>query len=120
MSATPACIATMLETWNTPDPAARRAKAEAALVADAEFVDPHYDIRGVEAFLAMVEAFQGKYPNARIERTSGRSPACSRSKSALHAMPRQPSWHRICPQMPPMRIICGCFFSSSAASSSTG
>ncbi|MDX2233574.1 MAG: nuclear transport factor 2 family protein [Hyphomonadaceae bacterium] len=71
MSATTACIATMLEAWNTPDPAALRTLAAAALTADAEFVDPHNDIRGVDAFVAMVEAFQRKYAGARIARTSG-------------------------------------------------
>lgn len=71
MSATSACIVTMLETWNTRDPAAMRDKARAALAADAEFVDPHNDIRGIDAFIAMVEAFQARYPDAHIQRTSG-------------------------------------------------
>lgn len=71
MSAIPTCITTMLDVWNTRDPAALRSKAEAALTSDAEFVDPHYDIRGVEAFIEMVQAFHAKYADARVERTSG-------------------------------------------------
>jgi SnoaL-like domain len=65
------CLFTMLEAWNTRDPEALRAKVDAALTADMEFVDPHYDIRGIEPFIAMVLALQAKYPDVRIERTSG-------------------------------------------------
>jgi hypothetical protein len=64
-------IFTMLDAWNTRDPAAMRALVEAAVAPDIEFVDPHNDIRGIEPFIAMVQAFQSKYPDVRIAPASG-------------------------------------------------
>lgn len=44
---------------------------EAALTEDVEFVDPNYDIVGIEAFIAQVREFRAKEGRARLLPTSG-------------------------------------------------
>jgi hypothetical protein len=64
------CFAEALASWNERDATRMRGHVERAMTPDVEFCDPHYDIRGIEAFVAMVKAFQEKYPNATVVRTS--------------------------------------------------
>jgi hypothetical protein len=66
-----AAFTDLLAAWNEPDPAVVRRLLEASLTTDIAFVDPHYDIRGIDAFHAMVLAFQAKYRGAKLIRTSG-------------------------------------------------
>lgn len=65
------CFQAYLAAWNTKDPAAMHAWVDAALTPDVVFCDPHYDIRGREAFTAMVREFHKKYPGCEVVRTSG-------------------------------------------------
>lgn len=64
-------VAIMFAAWNAPDEAAIRAHAERALTADVEFVDPWYDIRGIDAWVGMVTAFRADNPSARPRQASG-------------------------------------------------
>ncbi len=64
------CIDTMLAAWNERDTAALRKSVEGALSPELVFCDPHNDIQGHAAFIAMVEAFWAKHGACRISRTS--------------------------------------------------
>lgn len=64
------CIDEMLSGWNTRDKTALLAVVEASMTDDVEFCDPHYDIRGHDAFIEMVEAFWIKNPGCKISRAS--------------------------------------------------
>jgi hypothetical protein len=65
-----ACIELMLSGWNVRDEAALRDIVARALTADIEFCDPDHDIRGRDAFIAMVLAFWAKHPGCTISRAS--------------------------------------------------
>lgn len=71
VSAIPAPFAHLLAAWNERDPARIRQHAEQAVTADVAFTDPQYAIRGIDAFVAMVQEFRKRLPEARVERTSG-------------------------------------------------
>lgn len=60
-------VATYVEVWNTPDPDARRALAEACWVPDATYQDPATGYVGPAALAAGCRAFADRLPGARIE-----------------------------------------------------
>lgn len=61
----------MLATWNETDPSRVRGRIEEALAPEVRFVDPLYDIQGLDAFESMVHEFRKKYPDAICSRSSG-------------------------------------------------
>ncbi|MEM1180558.1 MAG: nuclear transport factor 2 family protein [Acidobacteriota bacterium] len=70
MSSHPAAFDRMLDAWHERDPAKVRGHLEAALAPDIYFVDPKNEIRGLDAFEAMVHAFHKEYPTAEFVRSS--------------------------------------------------
>jgi SnoaL-like domain len=60
----------VLAAWNERDPAKRRALLNKAVSPDVEFTDPLHKFVGIDAFEAMMDAFQQKYPTAQSIRTS--------------------------------------------------
>lgn len=60
----------MLAAWNEKDSKKIRDHLNAALDEEVHFVDPNYDIIGIEAFEAMVHAVQKKIPGAIYTHTS--------------------------------------------------
>ncbi len=60
----------MLAAWNEQDSAKVRGHLLAGLDKDVHFVDPNYDIIGLDAFEAMVHAVQKKIPEAVYSHTS--------------------------------------------------
>jgi len=60
----------MLAAWNEQDSTKVRSHLEAALDKDIHFVDPNYDIIGVDAFEAMIHAVQKQIPEAVYSHTS--------------------------------------------------
>lgn len=71
MSTIPAPFAHLLAAWNERDPARIRHHVEQGVTDDIAFTDPQYAIRGIDAFVAMVQEFRKRLPEARVERTSG-------------------------------------------------
>ena len=67
---TPECFANLLAAWNERDPAAMRRLVDGGVTADVEFCDPQHSIKGIDAFAAMVKAFQDKNPGVTLIRTS--------------------------------------------------
>lgn len=63
-------IDVMLSAWNTHDDNLLKQAVETALSDDIEFCDPHYDIRGHDAFIQMVKAFWAKNGRCGIRRAS--------------------------------------------------
>lgn len=63
-------FATVLAAWNERDPAKRRALLDAAVSPDVEFTDPLHKLVGLDAFEAMMDDFQCRYPTAISIRTS--------------------------------------------------
>jgi hypothetical protein len=70
MSLDTRCIEAMMSAWNTRDDSILEQIVKEALTSDVEFCDPHYDIRGHAAFIAMVKAFWAKNGNCKISRAS--------------------------------------------------
>lgn len=60
----------MLAAWNEQVSAKVRSHLDIALDADVHFVDPNYDIIGIDAFEAMVHAVHKKIPGAIYSHTS--------------------------------------------------
>lgn len=60
--------------WNETDPARRRRLLEAGWQADASYVDPMAQARGLDAIDALVGAVQQRYPGFRF-RLKGRADA---------------------------------------------
>jgi hypothetical protein len=58
-------ISAMFLAWNATDAVGARRDAERALAPNVEFVDPDNDIRGIDAFLAMVARFRVANPDAK-------------------------------------------------------
>jgi hypothetical protein len=55
----------MFLAWNASDETSIRREAVRALTDNVEFVDPDYNILGIEAFVAMVKEFRRNHRNAR-------------------------------------------------------
>ncbi len=70
MSNYPVSLEKMLAAWNEQDSAKVRGHLIAALDEDVHFVDPNYDIIGIDAFEVMVHAVQKKIPGAIYSHTS--------------------------------------------------
>jgi hypothetical protein len=68
--ALPECFAKLLAAWNERDPAAMRRLIEEGVTADVEFCDPQHALKGIDAFTAMVKAFQDKNPGVTLIRSS--------------------------------------------------
>jgi hypothetical protein len=66
----PDAVAAMFAAWNATDEATIRSLAERALAAEVEFVDPHYVLRGLDAWIAMVLEFRAANPDAAPARAS--------------------------------------------------
>jgi hypothetical protein len=64
MSTYPESLEIMLAAWNEADPEKVRFHLEQALVTNVHFVDPNFDIIGIDAFENMVHAVQKKIPGA--------------------------------------------------------
>lgn len=75
VSTIPAPFAHLLAAWNERDPARIRHHVEQAVTADIAFTDPQYAIRGVDAFVAMVQEFRKRLPQGpRRAHERGRPP----------------------------------------------
>lgn len=70
MSDHPESFDRMLSAWNATDPGEIRALLDEALAPDVHFVDPANDVRGIDAFLAMVHEVQARIPGAVYARAS--------------------------------------------------
>ncbi len=70
MSKHPKSLEHMLAAWNEQDSAKIREHLNVALDEDVHFVDPNYDIIGIDAFEAMVHAVQKTIPGAVYSHTS--------------------------------------------------
>jgi SnoaL-like domain len=68
---TPATLDQMLDFWNERDLSKLRARMEAVLAPEVEFIDPTIVTRGLDEFEANVRDFRSKYPEATIHKTSG-------------------------------------------------
>lgn len=66
----PKTLENMLAAWNEPDSGKIREHLEQALEPSIHFIDPNYDIIGIDAFEAMVLAVQKKIPGAVYSHTS--------------------------------------------------
>lgn len=66
----PPALDTMLKAWNEAIPDAIRGHLDAALATDVHFVDPTANIRGIDAFEAMVHEVQARLPGAVYSRVS--------------------------------------------------
>ena len=66
----PKSLERMLAAWNEQDSSKIREHLNSALDEDVHFVDPNYDIIGIDAFEAMVHAVQKKIPGAAYSHTS--------------------------------------------------
>jgi hypothetical protein len=64
------CIDLMLSAWNTRDENLLVEIVQASLSPDLEFCDPHNDIRGHNAFIAMVKAFWAQHGDCEISQAS--------------------------------------------------
>jgi hypothetical protein len=64
------CIDTMLSAWNTRDESVLAQVVGVSMSHDVEFCDPHNDIRGHDAFIAMVKAFWAQHGDCKISRAS--------------------------------------------------
>ena len=60
----------MLAAWNERDSEKIREHLEEALEPNIHFIDPNFDITGIDAFEAMVHAVQKKIPGAIYSHTS--------------------------------------------------
>ncbi len=63
-------VAAMFAAWNAADVGTIRSFAERALTPDVEFVDPHYALRGLDAWVAMVLEFRAANPDAQPAQAS--------------------------------------------------
>lgn len=66
MQNTATVIDTYIAMWNEPDADERRALVNAALTADATYIDPLMSGEGTEAISAMIGAAQQAYPGHRF------------------------------------------------------
>lgn len=71
MQSLPGCFAKLLAAWNEHDPVKLRQLVEASLTEDVAFTDPHYQIVGIDAFIAMVDEFRAREGRAKLLPTSG-------------------------------------------------
>ncbi len=71
MDELPNCFEAVLAAWNEKDPSKVRGHLDKALASNVLFADPHYYIKGIDAFYDMVKEFHVKYPVSRCEHTSG-------------------------------------------------
>jgi hypothetical protein len=71
MGAPPPCFTNLLAAWNEYDPVRMRALVEAALTEDVAFTDPHYQIVGIDAFIAQINEFRARAGKVRLTATSG-------------------------------------------------
>lgn len=71
MSEIPPTFSHILAAWNESDVTKIRAHLDQALAVDVVFVDPNYDIKGVDAFETMIRDFRLRFPQSRCIRTSG-------------------------------------------------
>lgn len=67
----PKSLDVMLAAWNECDLSQVRALLEQSLAPEVEFIDPTIVTRGLDEFEANVRAFRGKFPRARLRKTSG-------------------------------------------------
>lgn len=63
-------VATYVAAWNEPDRSRRRALLEASVTADAVYVDPTVELRGIAALLDHIDGVQLRLPGSRLELTS--------------------------------------------------
>lgn len=63
-------IATYAAAWDEPDRDRRRALLEASVTADAVYVDPGVELRGVAALSGHIDAVSARYPGSRLELTT--------------------------------------------------
>lgn len=60
-------VATYAAAWDEPDRRRRRAMLEASMTADATYVDPTVEIRGIAALVDHIDAVSARYPGSRLE-----------------------------------------------------
>ncbi|MEO1367833.1 MAG: nuclear transport factor 2 family protein [Acidobacteriota bacterium] len=70
MATYPEAFDSMLDAWHERDADKVRGHLDQALSPEIYFIDPDNEVRGVDAFEAMVHAFHAKYPTAEFVRTS--------------------------------------------------
>lgn len=63
-------VATYAAAWDEPDRDRRRAMLEASVTADAVYVDPTVELRGIAALVDHVDAVQRRFPGSRLELTT--------------------------------------------------
>ena len=64
-------LTAMFDAWNEKDVSRIRAHLDRALSPEIVFVDPNYDIKGIDAFEKMVRALREQHPGHVAEQTSG-------------------------------------------------
>jgi hypothetical protein len=70
-AAAQANLVRMLAVWNETDLSRVRARLEAIMVPEVEFIDPTIVTRGLDQFEANVREFRAKYPGGVITQASG-------------------------------------------------
>jgi len=63
-------VATYVAAWDEPDRSRRRALLEASITADAVYVDPTVDLRGIAALVDHIDGVQRRLPGSRLDLTT--------------------------------------------------
>lgn len=63
-------VATYAAAWDEPDRNRRRAMLEASVTADAVYVDPTVELRGIAALVDHIDAVQRRFPGTHLELTT--------------------------------------------------
>lgn len=63
-------VATYAAAWDEPDRGRRRAMLEASVTADAVYVDPTVELRGITALVDHIDAVRQRLPGSHLELTT--------------------------------------------------